>query len=223
MRKIVKTILNITYRPVLVKYLSVARSHTYKGIGFSVYPGVFHPLFFYSTKLLLRHIERFPLKNRSFLELGAGSGLISLAAARDGAHVTATDINPRAVECIEANKALNGIDMEVLHSDLFEKIPPRPFDIIAVNPPYYRRRPNSDAERAWYCGENGEYFDRFFSGLRPYTHPGSEVWMILSDGCDVDMVQALAGRYGWRLNCCATSSNWVELNYIFRIERSGIP
>jgi release factor glutamine methyltransferase len=41
---------------------------------------------------------QFPLKNKHVLELGAGSGLIAIKAAKEGALVTATDINPVAIE-----------------------------------------------------------------------------------------------------------------------------
>jgi release factor glutamine methyltransferase len=160
------------------------------------------------------------LRDRSFLELGAGSGLISLFAASRGARVTATDINPVAIDGLRVGRALNGLEIEVIQSDLFDGIPVQTFDVIAVNPPYYRKNPVTDAERAWYCGENGEYFNEFFGGLERYTHSRSDVWMILCDGCDLEMIRGLAARYGWFLRCCLTTRNWVEKNFIFRIERA---
>src|ERR1700722_1664784 len=222
MEKAIKYMAERLYRPFLLRYLSVSRTYVYKGIRVEVPPGVFHPGFFFSTKLLLQYLASQPLRGKSFLEPGAGSGLISLYAAGRGARVTATDISPFAVECLKVNRRLNGADLEILHSDLFDGIDRRPFDIIAVNPPYYRKDPATDAERAWYCGENGEYFTAFFSGLRHYTHSQSDVWMILCDGCDLEMIEGLAGRYGWRMHCRLTKRNWVEKNFIFRIEKSAI-
>jgi len=208
------------YRPLLLRYLAVSRRYVYKGIQLQVPAGVFHPGFFFSTKILLRYLAGQALRDRSFLELGAGSGLISLFAASKGARVTATDINPAAVDCLRVNETLNGLAMEVVHSDLFDRVVPHRFDVIAVNPPYYRKNPVTDADRAWYCGENGEYFDRFFRGLERYMHSQSDVWMILCDGCDLDMIRRLAARYGWFLRCCLVRRNWVEKNFIFRIERA---
>jgi release factor glutamine methyltransferase len=206
------------YQPLLIKYLSNPRIYAYKGIRVHVAPGVFHPGFFFSTRLLLRYLGHQPLAGRSFLELGAGSGLISLYAARKGAVVTATDINPLAISCLERNRTINGVSIDIIHSDLFHRIPPQPFDILAVNPPYYPKQPANDAERAWYCGENGEYFDGFFGGLARYIHHRSDVWMVLCDGCDLNMIRRLAGRHGWALRTVYIANNLLERNFIFKIE-----
>jgi release factor glutamine methyltransferase len=205
------------YRPWLEKYLSKERTYTFKGIRLRIPPGVFHPGFFFSSKYLLRFLAEQPLKDRSFLELGAGSGLISLFAARQGAIVTATDINPAAVSCLKRNRALNALPMEILHSDLYAAIPRQVFDIVAVNPPYYRKQPANDAERAWYCGPDGEYFDAFFSGLGYYIHDRSDVWMVLCEGCDLEMIRTMAARYGWALELVRSRRNLIERDYIFRI------
>jgi release factor glutamine methyltransferase len=180
-------------------------------------PAVFHPGFFFSTRLLLRYIASLPLKNSSFLELGAGSGLIGLYAARQGALVTATDINAIAIQSLQMNCGRNRIPITIIQSDLFTNIPPQAFDIIAINPPYYKKQPRTPAEYAWYCGEQGEYFQQLFSGLKPYMHPASMVLMILCNGCDLTMIQEMAAEHGFRMNCMMKKSNWIETNYIFQI------
>jgi release factor glutamine methyltransferase len=225
MNRAIKFVAGRFYRPLLVKYLSSERTYTYKGIHVQVPPGVFHPGFFFSTKFLLRFLQEQPLRGRSLLELGAGSGLISLFAARCGAHVTATDINPLAISCLQKNKKDNSSSLDIIHSDLYSQIPRQRFDIIAVNPPYYRKEPASDADRAWYCGPEGEYFDVFFKGLGYYIHDRSDVWMVLCEGCDLDMIRKLAARHGWALTCVRTRRNIIERDYIFRIGpgTKGIP
>lgn len=217
MEKAMKYMAERFYRPFLLRYLSVPRKYVYDGIRVEVPPGIFHPGFFFSTRLLLRHLGRQPLKGRTFLELGAGTGLISLFAERKGAIVTATDINRLAIKCMEENRARNSASFDIVYSDLFDQLPAKPFDIVAVNPPYYPKDPVSDAEKAWYCGANGEYFTGFFSGLSYYTHNGSEVWMVLCDGCPLDMINSIAARYGWVLMPVHSRSNLVETNYIFKI------
>lgn len=224
MKSAIKYVTSRFYRPLLKRYLSTKRNYSYKGIRVEVLPGVFHPGFFFSTKLLLRHLDNQPLRGRTMLELGAGSGLISLFAAREGALVTATDINPLSISCLQMNRTLNSLSLDIISSNLFEHIPPCLFDIVAVNPPYYRKQPDTDAERAWYCGPNGEYFDGFFGGLGDYIHDRSDVWMVLCDGCDLEMIRRLAGRHSWGLREVSARHNLLEKNYIFRIEplRKGI-
>jgi release factor glutamine methyltransferase len=223
LKKIIIYLTARIYKPLLVKYLSSAKTYTYKGMRLLIPAGVFHPGFFFSTQLLLRYIEKQSLKNKSFLELGAGSGLISFFAARNGAVVTATDINPTAIEYLQKNSAANGISIDIIHSDLFSHIPVQSFEIIAINPPYYRKNPSTDAEYAWYCGENGEYFNGLFSSLAQYTHNKSAIWMILCDGCDIEMIRGLATGYGWNLRCVFERKNLVEKNFIFKIESITSP
>jgi release factor glutamine methyltransferase len=193
--------------------------YAYKGIRLVIPPAVFHPGFFFSTRLLLRYIASLPLKNKSFLELGAGSGLIAMSAARQGAVVTATDINPVAIHSLEMNSQSNRIPFTIIKSDLFKQIPKQVFDIIAINPPYYKKQPHTMAEYAWYCGEQGEYFQQLFSNLHHYVNAQSTVLMVLCDGCDLAMIRQMASAQGYELNCVQVKKNWIETNFIFKIEK----
>jgi release factor glutamine methyltransferase len=221
MRGLVKYIVSTTYRPLLVKYLSSARRYSYKGITLQVPFGVFHPGFFFSTKLLLRYIAKERLSQKSLLELGAGSGLLSIYSAKKGASVTATDISADSVECVRANAEENLVHISVIHSDLFDNIPHQRFDIILINPPYYKRTPVSPADYAWYCGENGEYFQRLFYHLDSYVHKNSVVLMVLCDGCDIQLVKKLAENNLFLIDCVHISRSLLETNYIFKIHRKG--
>lgn len=222
MKKItIKYVAERFYRPLVVRYLTRTRTYVHRGIRLEIPPGVFHPGFFFSSKFLLRWLARQPLEGRSLLELGAGSGLISLFAARRGAVVTATDISPLAIQCLQRNRALNSASLEIVCSDLYAGIPQQFFDVVAVNPPYYRKRPETDAERAWYCGADGEYFDGFFGGLAGYTHSRSDVWMVLCAGCELEMIRRQAAHHGWSMACVCTRRNLVERDYIFRIVPVG--
>ena len=210
-----------TYRPLLVRYLSKTRTYIYKGIVLSIPQQVFHPGFFFSTKLLLKYIGGLSFKQKTLLELGAGSGLIAFFAAKQQANVTATDINPVAVEYLELNRQMNDVDIDIIYSDMFEQIPVQSFDIIAINPPYYKKKPMSPAEYAWCCGEHGEYFQKLFSGLADYTHASSMVLMILCDGCDIEMIQSIARARGFNMQCVFRKKNLLENNFIFKISRAA--
>jgi release factor glutamine methyltransferase len=218
MRGFVKYIIRSTYKPLLVKYLSKTRRYSYKGITLEVPPQVFHPGFFFSTKLLLRYIAKEYLNEKNILELGAGSGLLSIYAAKRGANVTATDINPVAIKCIEKSAEENSVEIKTFLSDVFEAIPQQSFDFILINPPYYKKKPTSHLDYAWYCGENGEYFQRVFKDLKNYIHDRSNVLMILCDGCDLQMIEKLSMENGFSLKCVHVKENMIERNYIFKIE-----
>lgn len=208
-----------TYKPLLVKYLSKTRQYRYKDIRLEIPPDVFHPGFFFSTQLLLQYISKLSLKGSRFLELGCGSGLISIAAAKKGALVIASDINPLAVEYLKKNCVKNKVKMEIIESDLFRNISHQAFDIIAINPPYYRKQPLSAKDHAWFCGENGEYFSDLFSSLGSHVHKETEILMVLFEGCDMQMIKNFAAENGFILTCVRTKKNMLENNFIFKIEK----
>ncbi|HDQ60104.1 MAG TPA: class I SAM-dependent methyltransferase [Candidatus Woesearchaeota archaeon] len=74
-------------------------------------------------------------KGWSALDLGCGYGPVGIAIAKsEGAKVTLSDVNERAVNLTERNIQLNKVDAEVRSSDVFGQIP-ETFDTILLNPP----------------------------------------------------------------------------------------
>ncbi|RYY86046.1 MAG: methyltransferase domain-containing protein [Chitinophagaceae bacterium] len=219
LRRVVKYIVSIAVKPVLVRYLSTTRTYRYRNVVLQVPPEVFHPGFFFSTKLLLRYLCTLPLRGRRLLELGAGSGLISIVMAQLGSYVVATDINETALQQLEANAIANAVALEIRQSDLFNELRGERFDMIAINPPYFKGTPRSEREYAWYCGPAGEYFARLFRQLEDHIYPHSEVLMVLSDGCDREMIAAHAAAAGFRMQCVLRRPNLMETNFIYRIEK----
>ena len=217
MRKALKHIVAHTYRPLLARYLAKKRNYRYKDIVLEIPPEVFHPGFFFSTQLLLQYIGSLKLHEKKILELGAGSGLISIFAAKKGANVTASDINPVAVEFLKKNSGNNRVGLEIIQSDLFGDISPQQFDIIAINPPFYKKNPETINDFAWYCGENGEYFQKLFNGLRGYIHNNSNVLMVLSEDCDINMIERFAVIKGFSLQKIITKKAIWEYLYIYKV------
>lgn len=71
------------------------------------------------------------------LDLGTGSGIHALLAARRAGRVVATDVNPRALAFAELNAELNGIaNVELRAGDLFDPVAGESFDLIVANPPF---------------------------------------------------------------------------------------
>ena len=218
MKTAIKYIVGTTWQPLLKKYLAKTRTYSYRNIRLQIPSSVFHPGFFFSTHLLLDQIKKFPLENKKLLEPGAGSGLISIYAAQRGARATATDINPTAVKSLYHNSEANHVRLTVIESNLFERLRPQTFDIIAINPPYYKRQPQSFDDYAWFCGENGEYFVQLFAGLKNYMHSETMALMVLCDGCDIKMVQRLAEDNGYSMQAIHTKKNMLETNFIYRVQ-----
>jgi release factor glutamine methyltransferase len=220
MRKIIKGIVNRTWKPFVERYLQKTRVYHFRDMAVAVPPGVFHPGFFFSTKLLISFLEKQNLKGKSFLEMGSGSGLVSIFAAKQHATVTACDISPASVLCTTENAKRNNVTITVLQSDLFSAILPQQFDFIAVNPPYFKKHPASIAENAWYCGENLEYFRRFFQQAAAFLAPSSAIIMVLSDECDLRGIQAIALENRLSFEQVLQKRTAWETGFIFNIRRS---
>jgi SAM-dependent methyltransferase len=87
-----------------------------------------------------KFLGRFAVKrhSRATLDLGTGSGILSLNASRYSDIVVATDLNQRAVDCARFNARLNGVEnIEVTAGDCFEPVKDRRFDLILSNPPFF--------------------------------------------------------------------------------------
>ena len=216
-RKILKRILFPILKPLFDLYLNRTRTYSSHNLKIKVFPGVFHPGLYISTEILLDFLDQKPLPGKTFLELGAGSGLVSLFAAQKGARVTASDLNTRAVENIRKNSQINNLDLTIIHADLFDEFPPQVFDWIIINPPYYPKKPQNEKEMAFFCGENFEYFHKLFSQLKTFSHTNSFVYMILSQDCDLGKIESIANSSGIKWVIEEKRQKWGEWNYIIRL------
>ena len=93
---------------------------------------------------MLEYVQSIDLKGKAFLELGAGSALLSFYADREGAKVTASDISETVVKNIIKNQERNQQKFTVIRSNLCEQFPSQKFDIILINPPYYKKTPKTN-------------------------------------------------------------------------------
>lgn len=87
-----------------------------------------------------KFLSRFAVRRHSSatLDLGTGSGILSLVASRFSDSVTATDLNERAIAFAKFNAGLNGINnMEAIAGDCFGPVEGRRFDLILSNPPFF--------------------------------------------------------------------------------------
>lgn len=115
-------------------------------------PNVFDPRFIFTTKFFIRHMN---IKENDFvLDMGTGTGIIALFAAKKAKKVIAADLNPDAVKCARKNVELNKLQnkITVRKSNLFSNIKEK-FDLILFHPPYLKGIPKTMLERAWF--DNG--------------------------------------------------------------------
>ena len=87
-----------------------------------------------------KFLSRFAVRrhSRATLDLGTGSGILSLGAAGHSDQVIATDLNPRVPSFVAFNARLNGIEnIELRMGDGFAPVAGLTFDLILSNPPFF--------------------------------------------------------------------------------------
>jgi hypothetical protein len=113
-------------------------------------------------------------------DIGTGSGVLAAVLARRGVtRIVATDQEPRALACAQANLDLLGFSAQVSlqKTDLF---PAGRALLVVCNPPWLPARPSAPIEHAVY-DENNQMLLGFLNGLAAHLAPGGEGWLILSD------------------------------------------
>lgn len=218
MRKLITKLIHPFLRVFAKYYFAKPRKYNYKKIKGVVNPDVFHPQFTISTKILLDYLDNENLSDKTLLELGCGSGIISTFSAYEGANVLASDINRHAIENALLNAEKNKVKIKTINSNLFQEIPQQEFDYIIINPPYYPKVPQNDVEKAWYCGVEFEYFKDLFSTIRPYFNNDSKIIMILSEDCEIEKIKEIAIKNKITFETILETKKWGEKNYLFQLK-----
>jgi methylase of polypeptide subunit release factors len=135
------------------------------------------------------------------VEVGTGSGVLALAAARAGAaSVIAIDINPNAALSAGDNARLNWLDDRVrpLCSNLLSGIAPRPlFDVILSSPPSFAGEPRDIADRAWHAGPDYRDIAAMFVQARERLKPGGQFFILLSSDSDLGLLGKMIAKAGF--------------------------
>jgi len=167
------------------------------GVPILVFPEVLNPVVFRSGAWLARVLADHQADEASTgflraLDMGTGSGVGAIFAARSGYQVVAVDINPEAVRCARVNVLMNGLEdrVQVRLGDLFAPVAGETFDLILFNPPYFRGTPKDLLDLAW---RSVDVLERFAAGLPSALGPGGQAWIVLStDGEAPALLHALA-------------------------------
>ncbi|HEV8306792.1 MAG TPA: HemK2/MTQ2 family protein methyltransferase [Methylomirabilota bacterium] len=174
------------------------------GVRLLILPEVFNPTVFASSAFLARAVATLPLADHRkawaaspdrgearVLDMGTGSGVGAIFAARRGFRSVGVDINPEAVRCARINALLNQVEdrVEIRHGDLFDPVKGEQFELVLFNPPFFRGVPRSPLEVAW---QGTDVMERFAAGLPAALTPGGRALLVLSTEGDADgMLAAL--------------------------------
>jgi len=152
----------------------------------------------------------------SLLELGCGSGALTLHAARLGWQATGSDIDELAVVAARHNAQRNGLEAEFVCSDLFEAFKGQRFDAVIFNQPFVHK-PMVSVEERTLASANGELTRRFFDEAAGYLRPGGKLVFSYSN-CSDDQ---LLDRPDWTMELIAC--DYDALGQYWRVLVVGRP
>jgi release factor glutamine methyltransferase len=176
------------------------RQLSYLGLDLVVPAGVFAPT--PMSDLLGRAVIDEVRAGERVLDMGTGSGVNAILAARAGAEVLGVDINPTAVEAARANAERNGVDAEFAVSDVFSAVN-GDFDLVVIDPPFRWFAPRDMTEVA-VADEGYAGLGRFFAGVRERLRSNGRVLLFFGTSGDQEHVLGLAARAGLGVGTVAT-------------------
>jgi release factor glutamine methyltransferase len=125
------------------------------------------------------------------LDVGTGSGVNAILAARRSHDVAGVDVNPHAVAAAIRNAARNHVADRTtfFESDLFERVDGA-FDLIVFDPPFRWFRPRDLLEMS-VADENYRTLTRFMSEVRERLKPGGRLLLFFGTSGDMAYLRHL--------------------------------
>jgi HemK-related putative methylase len=187
------------------------------GAPFVVMPSVFNPKVPRTGEFLAAQLDSQLVGSETeVLDMGTGSGVCAVIAARHARRVVAVDINPEAVRCAGINALMNHLEhkVDVRHGDLFEPVPAERFDIILFNPPFLLGTPQDDRDRAW---RSNDVAERFAAGVGAHLKPDGFALVLLSTFGDAPVFLEEFRKRGCAVRVLARRRFVNETLAVFRI------
>lgn len=174
--------------------------------------------------LIFEQIKEFARGNA--LDMGTGTGILALEAAKRAEFVYAADINEDALRHAEKKAREHNIkNIKFVLSDLFGYFRQNPllFDLIVFNPPYLPEDKNEPKEifAATTGGKKGyEILERFFSEASNYLMPDGKIIIVFSTLTNKDKVHSIMERYCFNFQKLSERSFDFETIFVYLAEKS---
>jgi len=165
---------------------------------------------------LLRKYVKKHSKGR-VLDMGTGSGIQAVEAAKKANSVLAVDIDKKAVDFCKEN--IKNKKIKFIISDLFEKVRGK-FDLIIFNPPYLPRDEFYDeTDKALTGGINGwELVERFLKKAKNYLNKNGVILIIFSSLTNVDKVKQIIKENSYEYKKLEESKLPFEKLYVYLLK-----
>lgn len=207
-------------------YLNKVRLHTEPyitnvlGKNIIVYPYVMSPKYDRSSRIFISMMPN--QKGNDFLEIGSGSGIVSVFAALTGANkIIATDINEYAIENTKENFQIHHIEnVTVIKSDLFQNVTGQ-FDTIFFNAPFHGNRPKDILERGT-SDEGYKTLRNFFETANQFLKPRGKILLGFSNMGDIQLLKQFIRNNGLTIKDFKSEQNGDWTAYFYSIIKKPV-
>lgn len=198
-----------------------SRVARFAGFELTIGPTVYDPRYYRAPSYFVAFINGLDLSGKTVADLGTGSGIQALAAARAGAStVVAIDVNLRAAVAAATNARANGFDRCVVAvaSNLFSAIAPGPkFDVILTNPPFCDGMAWDIADRAWRAGPQYRDIAPLFAQARERLAPNGVIYLILSSHSNLELFGEFVQEAGFGVRIVGQRQVFLETMIIYEL------
>lgn len=165
---------------------------------------------------LLESIISKYVKNKSVIEIGAGSGILSKKAKEQCAKsIVAVDINPDSIKLLKKEK------IKAIKSNLFNKVKGN-FDLIICNPPYLPedKREDKDSKIITTGGKKGdEFILKFLNQSVKHLSKNGIILLLVSSLTPKKRIVTLLKKLKLKKTTIATKKLFFEILEVWEIKR----
>lgn len=167
------------------------------GDAYVVLPGVFSPRVRRNSAWFAEKVPPL-LAGKSFLEIGAGAGVLAVRAAKLGLEVVATDIDPQAVRNVGLNARRHAVAVDAREGSVFDPIgEDERFDTIFWNHPWICADEEVGPDRRASYDQGYQSLAEFIGQAADHLHPGGSVLLGTGSLARLDLIMKLAREAGY--------------------------
>lgn len=190
------------FKPIVIDDQVVVHSSFHKDVPIARYDIVIDPKMAFgtghhsTTSQMMRHILEADIRDKSVIDMGTGTGILSILVKMRGAsEVTGIEIDPFACDNAKENVQLNAVDVDIICGDATALSHLEAADIFLAN-----------INRNIITADLDKYAARVKTGGKLFLSGFYEA--------DIPVVMDVATQYGFSLEEVFTDNDWVAIRLV---------
>ena len=186
-----------------------------------VLPSVMNPVMFLTGKWFVEQLSAELIPPQStVLDMGCGTGIVGIVAAKWAKRVVSADINPNAVRNATINTLLNRTEhsQTAIQSNLFDGLANEQFDVVLFNPPFFDGTPSTGFDQAW---RTDNIPARLADQLKHHLTPSGYALILLSSIASTEMFLSPLRADDYTVETVSTEEVGRETLTLYKVQHVG--